>query len=155
MFFARSVGHPQHGTVAILQPKGVNHPPSSCQEVQQAVLCILETLVVHLDILCLNSTNVYTWYILHSRPNPLFHRDIHWPNIILSPGDSTRWFLVDWDDATMSPTHAVTHLSPDSHSPAVFEDNHGAEVDIWGVGKLILDLWLACLRQWCILVSRW
>jgi len=39
----------------------------------------------------------------------------------------------------MSPTHAVTHLSPDSHSPAVFEDNHGAEVDIWGVGKLILD----------------
>jgi hypothetical protein len=50
-----------------------------------------------------------------------------------------RWFLIDWDDVTMSPTHAVKHLSPNSHLPAVFEDNHGAEVDIWGVGKLILD----------------
>jgi hypothetical protein len=54
------IGHPQHGTIAILQPKGVNHPPSSCQEVQQAVLCILETLMVCLGILCLNSTNVCT-----------------------------------------------------------------------------------------------
>ena len=72
-------------------------------------------------------------------PKPLFHRDIRWPNVILSPSDSTKWFLIDWDDAAMPPTCAVNHLNRGSHSPAVFEDNHGAEVDIWGVGKLILD----------------
>jgi hypothetical protein len=69
----------------------------------------------------------------------LFHRDIRWPNVILSPLDPTKWFLVDWDDASTSPTRAATHLDSSFHSPAVFVDNHGAEVDIWGVGKLIVD----------------
>ena len=31
------------------------------------------------------------------------------------------------------------HLNARSHSPAVFKDDHGAEVDIWAVGKLIVD----------------
>lgn len=39
----------------------------------------------------------------------------------------------------MAPTRAAKHLDPKSHSPACFQDNHGAEVDIWGAGKLILD----------------
>jgi hypothetical protein len=69
----------------------------------------------------------------------LFHRDIRWPNVILSPQDSTKWFLIDWDDASTSPTRAATHLDPSLHSPAVFLDNHGAEVDIWSMGKLIAD----------------
>jgi hypothetical protein len=47
--------------------------------------------------------------------------------------------LVDWDDARTSPTRAATHPDSSFHSPAVFVDNHGAEVDIWGVGKLIVD----------------
>jgi len=47
------INDPRHGTAAILQPKGVNRPPTSCQEVQQAVLCILETLVVCLGMYAL------------------------------------------------------------------------------------------------------
>ena len=34
---------------------------------------------------------------------------------------------------------AANHLSPEQHSPRVFVDNHGCEVDIWGVGKLIAE----------------
>lgn len=49
-----------YGSVAYLQPKGVNRAPTSPQEVQQAVLCLLETLVVCMGILCLNSTNLHT-----------------------------------------------------------------------------------------------
>ena len=69
----------------------------------------------------------------------MFHRDIRWPNVILSPQDSTKRFLVDWDDASTSPTRAATNLESSFHSPAVFVDNHGAEDDIWGVGKLMVD----------------
>jgi hypothetical protein len=69
----------------------------------------------------------------------LFHRDIRWPNIILSPDHHSKWCLIDWDDAALSPTRAAKHLDPKSHSAAAFWDNHGAEVDIWAVGKLILD----------------
>ena len=41
----------------------------------------------------------------------------------------------------MSPTRAAKRLNPISVSypAAVFTNNHGAEVDIWGVGKLILS----------------
>jgi len=69
----------------------------------------------------------------------VFHRDIRWPNVILSSNDFTNWFLIDWDDASTLPTRAATHLDPYSHPPAVFVDNHRGEVDVWGVGKLILD----------------
>jgi hypothetical protein len=37
-----------HGAVAYLQPKGVNRQPISLQEVVDAVVCILEALVVWL-----------------------------------------------------------------------------------------------------------
>ena len=73
---------------------------------------------------------------MHDGPKPLFRRDIRWPNVILPSNDCSKWFLIDWDDAAMPPTHAAKH--PESHPAAVFQDNHGAEVDIWGVGKLIL-----------------
>jgi hypothetical protein len=39
----------------------------------------------------------------------------------------------------MAPTQAANHLNPPYHAPSVFLNNHGAEVDLWGVGKLILD----------------
>ena len=51
-----------------------------------------------------------------------------------------RWFLIDWSDASTAPTRAVTHLKESEHSPRVREDNHGAEVDIWGIGKYLEDM---------------
>ena len=39
----------------------------------------------------------------------------------------------------MLPTHAAKHLKKREHSLRVFADGHGAEVDIWAVGKLFLD----------------
>ena|ERR1700736_6538832 len=78
---------------------------------------------------------------MHEAPKPLFHRDIRWPNIrvILSPDHHSKWFLIDWDDAAISPTPAAKHLDPKSHLAAGFQDNHEAEVDIWAAGKLILN----------------
>lgn len=75
---------------------------------------------------------------MHPDPEPLFHRDIRWPNVVRSTVSHTKWFLIDWDDASTSPTTA-TNLEPSSHHPMVFQDNHGAEVDIWAAGKLIVD----------------
>src|SRR5262249_17056344 len=69
----------------------------------------------------------------------LFHRDIRWPNIIRRKDDSSKWFLIDWEDAQMPPTKALEHFVSDSHSPRVFQDGHGGEVDIWGVGHLIAE----------------
>jgi hypothetical protein len=76
---------------------------------------------------------------MHSGPNPVYHRDIRDPNII-KRFDGTGWFLIDWSDATTTPTRAVTHLIPSEHSPRVRQDGHGAEVDMWGVGRYLEDL---------------
>jgi len=35
------------------------------------------------------------------------------------------------------PTKAQSSFSREIHSPDVFQDGHGAEVDIWGIGYLI------------------
>lgn len=51
--------------------------------------------------------------------------------------DQKKWFLIDWEDAAIAPTKAAPELRPEIHAPQVFQDGHGAEVDIWGVGKLI------------------
>ena len=74
---------------------------------------------------------------MHADP-ALFHRDIRWPNVLWNT-QRKSWFLIDFDDASMAPTLAATHLSRHNHHPGVFQDGHGAEVDIWGVGRLILD----------------
>jgi hypothetical protein len=76
---------------------------------------------------------------MHSSPNPVYHRDIRGPNIIKRV-DGQGWFLIDWSDASTAPTLAADHLKPAEHSPRVREDNHGAEVDIWGVGKYLEEL---------------
>ncbi|KAF8329796.1 uncharacterized protein EI90DRAFT_3155212 [Cantharellus anzutake] len=89
------------------------------RDVKNAVICVLKALQV-----------------LHTEPQ-VFHRDIRWPNVIQDITDRKRWFLIDWEDAAMLPTKAAPNLHPQTHAPQVFEDDHGAEVDIWGVGELI------------------
>jgi hypothetical protein len=92
---------------------------------------------------------------LHNGPDPLFHRDIHWPNLILLPNDHSKWFLINWDDAAVPPTCAAKHLNPRSHPAAVLKDNHGAEVDIWGLWKLILDThhFLPCVSDTLVAIG--
>lgn len=54
------------------------------------------------------------------------------------------------------PSHEMV-IDKEPHSPMVFENNHGTEVDIWGTGKLIVDTvifstlycdvgWWECIR---------
>src|SRR5271170_6800407 len=76
---------------------------------------------------------------MHSRPNPVYHRDIRRPNIMRTI-DGQGWFLIDWCDASMTPTFAATNLKAAEHSPRVRQNDHGAEVDIWGVAKYMEDL---------------
>jgi len=38
--------HPELGSVAFFQPRGINKSPSSAIEVRQAILCVLDALVV-------------------------------------------------------------------------------------------------------------
>ena len=81
---------------------------------------------------------------MHAEPQPLLHRDIRWPNIIRSGSDPRKWFLIDWDDASTFPTSSAMHLDRKTHCPSVSEMGHGTEVDIWAVGKLILDAVVFC-----------
>ena len=46
--------------------------------------------------------------------------------------------MIDWEDAALPPTKAQSHFARTTHSPGVFTDGHGAEVDMWSVGELIL-----------------
>ncbi|PPQ84849.1 hypothetical protein CVT25_004985 [Psilocybe cyanescens] len=68
---------------------------------------------------------------------PIYHRDIRWNNVIRRINDHSKWFLIDWEDAAGPPTKAQLSFNKSTHSPAIFEDGHGADVDIWGVGYLI------------------
>jgi len=70
---------------------------------------------------------------MHANP-PVYHRDIRAPNIIKT-FDGTGWYLIDWSDASTAPTRAITHLTESEHSPQVRQDNHGQEVDIWGIAN--------------------
>jgi len=53
--------------------------------------------------------------------------------------DRLKWFIVDWEDAVFAPGTAEPHFKQSTHSPCVFVEGHGTEVDIWGVGGLIID----------------
>ncbi|GJJ06718.1 hypothetical protein Clacol_000914 [Clathrus columnatus] len=103
----------------ILSPRGISRVPKTQQELLGAVACVLETLQV-----------------IHAIP--LFHRDIRWPNVMRRLDDDNRWFLIDWEDAASPPTFAQPSFAHETHSPTIFVDGHGAEVDMWGVGGLIL-----------------
>lgn len=105
----------------LVKPVGLGHIPKTGAELFQAVSCILLALKA-----------------MHAGSNPVYHRDIRRPNI-LKRRDEKGWFLIDWSDAGTAPTLAVTHMSREEHSPRVFEDNHGGEVDVWGVGRYLRD----------------
>ncbi|KAF8339322.1 hypothetical protein F5887DRAFT_1232886 [Amanita rubescens] len=49
--------------------------------------------------------------VAHAHPS-LFHRDIRWPNIMQSREDSSKWFLIDWEDASFAPNKSSTTLEP-------------------------------------------
>lgn len=61
--------------------------------------------------------------------------------------DPKKWFLIDWEDAAITPTRAALNLNTKTHAPQVIEDGHGAEVDIWGVGKLITSAHISDLPE--------
>jgi hypothetical protein len=60
---------------------------------------------------------------------------------------SSKWFLLDWDDANVSPTRPANHLGRDNHALEVFEKGHGGEVDIWSIRRLITNAskWITVL----------
>jgi hypothetical protein len=120
-----------------LSPVGYDVLPNSGSDSFNSVVCVLEALRVRHSV----SPFIISLHFqaMHSGPNPVYHRDIRDPNII-KRSDGTGWFLIDWSDATTTPTHAALHLKPSEHSPAVRQDGHGAEVDIWGVGKYLENL---------------
>jgi hypothetical protein len=76
---------------------------------------------------------------MHANPKLLFHGDICWLNVIQDASLDTKWFLIDWDDASTTLTQPAVHLDQNSHPLMVFKNNHGTEVNIWGAQKLILD----------------
>ncbi|CAI2188031.1 20336_t:CDS:2 [Funneliformis geosporum] len=112
--------------------KGMSVRPNNQKELLEAVVCVLEALVV-----------------LHGGNEPIFHQDIQWPNIIKLPGELLKWILIDWDDTDRPLTRPANHLGRDNHTPEVFEEDHGGEVDIWSIGRLIIEVnkWIMGLSQ--------
>ncbi|PKK69323.1 hypothetical protein RhiirC2_781156 [Rhizophagus irregularis] len=109
----------KHGAVVYLEPKGIRVNPSNQEELLNAIICILEALEG-----------------LHSEDDPIFHQDIRWSNVI------GMVLIVPQLDLQ-------SHLAKDNHAPEVFEAGHGGEVDIWGVGRLIMDasIWITGLSH--------
>jgi hypothetical protein len=102
----------------VLSPRGIERLPETEDQLLSALKCVLECL-----------------QIIHKAT--LFHRDIRWPNVIKALRNDDEWFVIDWEDAACPPTKAMPHFNRKTHSPNIFLDEHGADVDIWGVGKLI------------------
>ncbi|KAJ3794318.1 hypothetical protein GGU11DRAFT_759257 [Lentinula aff. detonsa] len=108
------------GGNVFLEPVGRAAPPNTVGQLRECILCVLDALEIAHRI-------------------PLYHRDIRKENIIQRIDDPSKWFLIDWEHASTMPTLAQPNFARETHSPAIFENNHGQEVDIWGVGYLILD----------------
>jgi hypothetical protein len=111
--------HHKEPATAVLAPRGIARLPQTEDELISALICVLECL-----------------QFLHKEP-ALFHRDIRWPNVINDLDNKDQWFIIDWDNAGYPPTKAASHFNRKGHSPNIFADGHGADVDIWGVGELI------------------
>jgi hypothetical protein len=123
-----------YDTTVILSPRGNAVQPRTEKELVGALVCVLEALEVSAWVIHEEST--HSQQALH-RPQPIFHRDIRWSNVIQKLDNPQCWFIIDWDDATWPPTKGASHFHKNSHAPSVHSDGHGAEVDIWGVGELI------------------
>ena len=120
-------------------PLGHDRRPRGRDGILNAVMCILRALIVGLlfYISVLNRTKV-----CHSSPDPIVHRDIRWENVIRDLDPRRGWFLIDWEHASCFPTTPQPQLIPQTHCPTVREANHGFEVDIWAVGRLLYDAFI-------------
>ena len=109
---------------ATFEPYGIRVPISAINELLYYVLQICEALM-----------------LLHSEG--VIHNDIRWDNILLPRVGEKQIFLIDFDDAFImenpdSRCPPIPHLSVEEHAPNINED-HGPEVDIFAIGKLILN----------------
>ena len=111
--------------VVCLLPRGVNSRPDIEKELRECLICVLEALVVRIVILLILEASAHLVQVAHQIP--LYHRDIRWENIIRRADDESKWFLIDWEDATMPPTFAQPLFAKDTHSPDIFRDGHGPE----------------------------
>ncbi|KAF9066990.1 hypothetical protein BDP27DRAFT_1404061 [Rhodocollybia butyracea] len=114
--------------VVFLEPIGLAVSPNTVGQLKECILCILDALVAVI-------LTRFTTQKAHEIP--LYHRDIRKDNVLRCIDDESKWFLIDWEDASTTPTYARPTFSRLTHSPAIREDGHGREVDIWGVGYLI------------------
>ncbi|KAM6493366.1 hypothetical protein JOM56_011500 [Amanita muscaria] len=73
----------------------------------------------------------------------------------LEVNDPQRWIIIDWEDAAVPPTKAASHFNRSTHSPRVFEDGHGAEVDMWSVGELIVKCGALDVSSELVELGRW
>lgn len=125
-------------SVVFLEPIGLGTPPNTMGQLRECILCILDALKVVLKSFQLFQAILLTRHNLQKAHKiPLYHRDIRKENVIRSLDDPSKWFLIDWEDASTKPTRALPNFKRETHSPAVLENDHGPEVDIWGVGYLI------------------
>ncbi|CAI5709419.1 unnamed protein product [Peronospora farinosa] len=67
----------------------------------------------------------------------IMHRDLRWPNVLKYQDKGDKWFLIDFDDAALSPASKVNHLRAETHAPEVLLSSHTVKVDIWSVGYLL------------------
>ncbi|RIB23591.1 hypothetical protein C2G38_2032619 [Gigaspora rosea] len=105
-----------------LVPRGEQCEPNDLKELLQALICTLT---------CLKGMH-------ESKPTPIMHRDIRWPNIIRHYDEYQRFILIDFDYATYSPSdEPLYEFSESDHAPEMLTEGHNFKVDIWGVGNLI------------------
>lgn len=133
-----------HRPYILMTPVGADTAPSSGRELYFATVCILQALQVSCpDPLQMCVAYPSSKQRMHSGSRQIYHRDIRKPNIMKRFDKPDKWFLIDWSEATITdsttPTRAARSLATKNHSPRVFEDDHGAEVDIWGVGNFLRD----------------
>ena len=70
----------------------------------------------------------------------LMHRDVRWENVMKCI-DRQEWFLIDFDDASQSPSAtAYTVMTVSGHAPEIPLGAHDKSVDIWSVGYLITSM---------------
>ncbi|TMW66175.1 hypothetical protein Poli38472_003940 [Pythium oligandrum] len=130
-----------YDNAAIFEPHDKNGSPANLTELFIALRNVLEALVV-----------------LHREG--WAHGDIRWSKV-LKRRDRESWFLIDLDEATISPQRhpSGTYLTKDHHAAEVSQELgniHTAAADIWSVGQLIESCdptvgWASCKRRMAFL----
>ncbi|CAG8811809.1 12379_t:CDS:2, partial [Gigaspora margarita] len=105
-----------------LAPRGEQRVPNHLKELLQALICTLTCLK------CMHE----------SKPKPIMHRDVRWPNIIRHYDEYQKFFLIDFDYASFSPSdEPLKEFSEIDHAPEMISKKHDFKVDIWGIGNLV------------------